>query len=75
MSDLEGECDFQAPVSLPIDIYTRKRNRTNNEDMNYEETEEDLVEATECNLCDSFWSNNGVHGIVSLKCGHVFGKK
>lgn len=75
MSDSEEECDFQEPVNVPVDIYTRKRNRSHIESLEYEETEEDLIEASVCSLCQCVWTNNGIHGIVGLKCGHVFGKK
>lgn len=75
MSNSEEECDFQVPVNVPVDIYTRKRNRSQIEDNNYVETEQDLTEVSTCSLCQTCWTNNGTHGIVGLKCGHVFGKR
>ncbi|KAG2205032.1 hypothetical protein INT47_002656 [Mucor saturninus] len=74
MSDFEEECDFQAPINVPVDIYTRKRNRCQIEDDKYVETEQDLTEVSTCSLCQTCWTNNGAHGIVGLKCGHVFGR-
>ncbi|KAG2230875.1 hypothetical protein INT48_003038 [Thamnidium elegans] len=74
MSDLDEECDFQIPVNIPLDIFKRKRNRTQVDNLEYEKNEEHLVETSVCTICQSDWTNNGIHGIVGLKCGHVFGK-
>lgn len=75
MSDLDEECDFQIPVNIPLAIFKRKRNRTQADNLDYEKNEEHLVETSVCTLCQSDWTNNGIHGIVGLKCGHVFGKE
>jgi E3 ubiquitin-protein ligase RFWD3 len=75
MSDQEEEeHDFQAPVNIPTDVFTRKRRRSIDDNDNYVETEKDRVEASLCTLCQNFWTNNGPHAIVNLRCGHVFGK-
>ncbi|TPX30617.1 hypothetical protein SmJEL517_g05860 [Synchytrium microbalum] len=29
---------------------------------------------TECSICMDSWTSGGKHGIVSLKCGHLFGR-
>lgn len=36
--------------------------------------EEEGTEETTCSICFESWSSNGTHRIVSLKCGHLFGK-
>lgn len=76
MSDQEEEeCDFQVPVNLPLNMFGRKRQRSQADGLEYEPNEEYLVETSVCTLCQSDWTNNGSHGIVGLKCGHVFGKE
>lgn len=71
----EEEHDFQAPINVPPDLFTRKRQRSNEDSDKYVERAEDRVEASLCTLCQKYWTNNGQHAIVNLKCGHVFGKR
>jgi hypothetical protein len=33
------------------------------------------AEQTECSICMESWTISGPHRIVSIKCGHLFGKK
>ncbi|KAI9222853.1 hypothetical protein BC828DRAFT_377400 [Blastocladiella britannica] len=33
-----------------------------------------LEEATTCLICEEQWTNNGPHHVVSLACGHLFGR-
>ncbi|ORX59830.1 hypothetical protein DM01DRAFT_1318025, partial [Hesseltinella vesiculosa] len=30
---------------------------------------------TKCSICNQSWTNSGMHRIVSLKCGHLFGER
>lgn len=71
VKDEEGFCssgeEFEKPLikdqSLPIpsvDIQTE------------EEDEED--ESCCCSICFESWSSSGSHRLVSLRCGHLFGK-
>lgn len=73
--DLEqlDEQDFQEPILIPTDSNC-SRKRTLSEVST--EDEGDLDEpATVCPICNKEWTNNGIHRIVSIKCGHVFGKR
>jgi hypothetical protein len=67
------EQDFQEPILIPTDSSSsRKRTLSQTE----EDSEEDFEEpATLCSICQTEWTNNGTHRIVSIKCGHVFGKR
>ncbi|KAI8644834.1 hypothetical protein BD408DRAFT_441382 [Parasitella parasitica] len=58
--------DFQAPIILPDDNSKRKI-----DDVDSEEEEEDIAV---CGICQKEWTNNGMHCIAQMKCGHCFGK-
>ncbi|KAI7871329.1 hypothetical protein BDF14DRAFT_1221843 [Spinellus fusiger] len=63
------EEDFQEPVS--IDSRSSKRQKRVYSSPPHA-THQNTV--THCPLCKQPWTNSGSHSIVSLKCGHLFGK-
>ncbi|KAI8348305.1 hypothetical protein BD560DRAFT_410807 [Blakeslea trispora] len=67
----EDEHDFQAPIRLYA-------NSSHKRDHSQVESEDDLDDAIEevstCTICQTAWTNAGLHRPFNLKCGHVFGK-
>jgi hypothetical protein len=67
------EQDFQEPILISVDSNS-SRKRTLSQSSTDEE--EDLDDpATLCPICNTEWTNNGIHRIVSIRCGHIFGKR
>ena len=63
----ENSEDFQP---LP----KRQRTEDDDDEEGNEAIDSDLVEGNECPICMERWTSHGSHRIVSLKCGHLFGK-
>ncbi|KAI8891234.1 hypothetical protein K501DRAFT_265100 [Backusella circina FSU 941] len=67
--DLED--DFQQPLPIIAQLNNKRRKLA-------EAEENDISNKTEestCSLCQNSWSIAGLHRIVSLNCGHLFGKR
>jgi hypothetical protein len=62
----DDSSDFQEPIVIPDENNKRKI-----DDVESEEDEEDV---TVCGICQKEWTNNGVHCITQMKCGHCFGR-
>ncbi|KAI8388435.1 uncharacterized protein BYT42DRAFT_560081 [Radiomyces spectabilis] len=69
-SNRSSQDDFQEPIAIADNEEPRKRKR---ESENRSSPEDD-DEAIQCSICCENWTNNGEHQVVSLKCGHLFGK-
>lgn len=64
---------FQQPCLkplIPVEVY----NMTQQELLQQQE-DPSSTEAIQCSICLESWTLNGPHRIVSLKCGHLFGKR
>ncbi|KAI8877722.1 hypothetical protein K501DRAFT_278183 [Backusella circina FSU 941] len=72
-----SEFELDVPIeSTEQPLLKRKRL---NEPVTISDSEEDLEEEEddeyiECMICSSNWKPSGKHRLVSLKCGHLFGK-
>ncbi|CEP10775.1 hypothetical protein [Parasitella parasitica] len=60
------DSDFQAPIIIPDDHSKRKIDEV--------ESEEDEEDIAVCGICQKEWTNNGMHCIAQMKCGHCFGR-
>lgn len=61
MSDLEGNVDSN-----------KKQKIENTQTRNDQEQEDEYIT---CTICSEVWTSGGSHCLVSLKCGHLFGKR
>jgi len=69
--------DFEAPaVKRPKQQLSAEETRNESEPEPEEEEEEEEDDGSEgCPICFEQWSTSGFHRLVSLKCGHLFGKR
>ncbi|OZJ05717.1 hypothetical protein BZG36_01430 [Bifiguratus adelaidae] len=44
------------------------------EQLSQEVTVSQILEANTCSVCLEPWSSNGAHRVVSIRCGHMFGR-
>lgn len=71
-SDEEDYSRFRAKIPrLDLDNSAKKPDNSNVKDS---KTKEEEVEEEVCSICLEPWTNAGLHRIVCLKCGHLFGQ-
>jgi hypothetical protein len=69
IDDLED--DFQQPLPIVAQLNNKRKKLLEIEDND----SSNLTEQSTCSLCQNTWSIAGFHRIVSLNCGHLFGKR
>lgn len=72
MSELELDVPIESTEQPPL-----KRPKLDKpvKSSDSEDDEEEDDESIECMICSSNWKPSGKHRLVSLKCGHLFGKR
>ncbi|ORX89763.1 hypothetical protein K493DRAFT_382177 [Basidiobolus meristosporus CBS 931.73] len=63
-----SQIDFQKPFAGPGKRSTEER------DSGPISDDDEGEEATTCSICFEPWASRGEHRVVSLKCGHLFGR-
>jgi hypothetical protein len=65
---LEAEKNADSNVIITDSPYKKQKL---NDSQSFTEENENIV----CTICSELWTTRGSHCLVSLKCGHLFGKR